>query len=213
MIREPTESTIIGPFYRPDVPMLPLSSCIVSPALMEQHKESSLCVFGRVLSTAGIPIQNAIIDVWHTAPNGLYEQQDPSQPDMNLRGRFATDHQGEYIFRCLRPVSYPIAEDGPVGRLMQRMDRQPNRPAHLHFIVSAPGYRDVVTQLYDIEDEWLHNDSVFATKESLVVRYKKRLGGSCPDSSWNLDYDFVLAEADSSTPQQVTPATEEGANN
>jgi catechol 1,2-dioxygenase len=83
------------------------------------------------------PIEGAELDVWHTAPNGLYEQQDPDQPDMNLRGRFTTGKDGKYNFYCLRPTSYPIPYDGPAGKLLQLLDRHPMRPGHIHFIVSC----------------------------------------------------------------------------
>jgi catechol 1,2-dioxygenase len=122
---------------------------------------------GRVLSaTSGLPIAGAELDIWHTAPNGLYEQQDSEQADMNLRGRFVTAADGRYGIYCLRPTSYPIPYDGPAGRLLQMLDRHPMRPAHIHFIVSAPGYRSLTTQIFDRRDKHIADDAVFAVKEA-----------------------------------------------
>jgi catechol 1,2-dioxygenase len=138
-----------------------------------------------------VPLAGATIDVWHTAPNGLYEQQDPSQPDMNLRGRFTTDASGCYSFYCLRPVPYPVPDDGPAGRLLGLLDRTPYRPAHIHFLVEAEGHKSLVTQVFDAEDEWIGDDSVFAVKEGLTVRFERREGDG--RAGWGLEYDFVLA--------------------
>lgn len=137
-------------------------------------------------------LPGATVDVWHTAPNGLYEQQDPSQPDMNLRGRFTTDASGRFSFYALRPVPYPVPDDGPAGRLLGMLDRRPFRPAHIHFIVEAAGHKTLVTQVFDAEDEFLRDDSVFAVKEELVVRFVGREGD--PRARWELEYDFVLGQ-------------------
>jgi len=138
----------------------------------------------------GQPIENAELDVWHTAPNGLYEQQDPNQPDMNLRGRFTTGPDGKYSFYCLRPTSYPIPFDGPAGKVLQLLDRQPMRPGHIHFIISAPGYRSLVTQVFDKRDKLIHNDVAFAVKDSLVVDFEPRKGDA--KAQFELPYDFKL---------------------
>lgn len=190
-----TPSAILGPFYRHDAPFLPNGSSIVknlTPAVPWYQKavEDSAYVTGRVLSSSGAPIQGAVLDVWHTAPNGLYEQQDEAQPDMNFRGRFVTDADGYYAFYALRPVPYPIPEDGPAGRLLNMLDRHPYRPGHIHFIVSAPGFRTLTTQLYDDRDQYITNDAVFAVKDELVVNFAPREGDS--KARWSLEYDFVL---------------------
>ncbi|KAK0748691.1 Intradiol ring-cleavage dioxygenase [Apiosordaria backusii] len=190
-----TPSAILGPFYRSDAPFLPNGSSIVqdlSPAVpwYEQAQADSAFLSGRVLSTDGKPIENAVVDVWHTAPNGLYEQQDSDQPEMNFRGRFRTDQQGRYALYALRPVPYPIPDDGPAGRLLKMLDRHPNRPGHIHFIVSADDHRPLTTQLYDSRDQWVDNDAVFAVKDELVVKFEPREGD--PEARWELSYDFVL---------------------
>lgn len=131
---EPTATAILGPFYRHDAPKLPMGSCIVSKEINEQGDRTLM--HGTVTDfRTGQPIEGAVVDVWHTAPNGLYEQQDPDQPEMNLRGRFTTGKDGKYSFYCLRPVPYPIPFDGPAGKVLQALDRHPMRPAHIHFLV------------------------------------------------------------------------------
>lgn len=192
-----TPSAILGPFYRHGAPLLPNGSSIVqnldpSVSWYEQAVANSAYVTGRVLSSSGAPIEGAIVDVWHTAPNGLYEQQDKSQPDMNFRGRFATGGDGRYAFYALRPVPYPIPDDGPAGRLLGLLDRHPYRPGHIHFIVSGPGFRTLTTQLYDDRDEYIAKDTAFAVKDELVVKFVPREGD--PHARWTLEYDFVLGE-------------------
>jgi len=192
-----TPSAILGPFYRHDAPLLPNGTSIVrnlTPAVpwYATAIADSAFVKGRVFSSSSpnTPIRNAIVDVWHTAPNGLYEQQDPDQPDMNLRGRFATDSEGWYSFYCLRPVAYPIPDDGPAGKFLGMLDRHPYRPGHIHFIVSAPEHRTLTTQIFDDRDEYIAKDSVFAVKDELVVRFEPREGD--PNGKWTLEYNFVL---------------------
>jgi catechol 1,2-dioxygenase len=130
----PTATAILGPFWRSNAPQHPMGASIVSPEL---STGDTTRLHGRVLdSTTGAPIENAELDVWHTAPNGLYEQQDPNQEDYNLRGRFTTGADGTFNLICLRPTAYPIPDDGPAGKLLSLLDRHPMRPAHIHFIVS-----------------------------------------------------------------------------
>lgn len=191
-----TPSAILGPFYRQDAPLLPNGSSIVrdltpSCPWYSAAIEDSAYLTGRVLSSGtSRPIPNAIVDVWHTAPNGLYEQQDADQPDMNLRGRFTTDSEGRYAFYCLRPVAYPIPDDGPAGKFLALLDRHPYRPGHIHFIVSAEKHRALTTQIFDDRDEYISKDSVFAVKEELIVKFEPRQGD--PQGKWALEYDFVL---------------------
>lgn len=191
-----TSSAILGPFYRLDAPLMPNGSSIVhdlTPDLpwYEHAIANTAFVSGRVLSsTTAKPIAGAIVDVWHSAPNGLYEQQDEGQEDMNLRGRFQTDSQGRYAFYALRPTPYPIPSDGPAGRLLEMLDRHPYRPAHIHFIVSGPNHRTLTTQVFDSRDRYITNDAVFAVKDDLVVHFSPRKGDE--RAKWTLEYDFVL---------------------
>lgn len=193
-----TPSSILGPFYRHNAPLLPNGASIIqnlSPSVpwYAQAVEDSAFVTGRVLSSASAPVEGAIVDVWHSAPNGLYEQQDKSQPEMNFRGRFETDADGRFAFYALRPVPYPIPVDGPAGRLLTMLDRPSNRPGHIHFIVSAPGFRALTTQLYDDRDEYIARDAVFAVKDELVVKFVPREGDA--HARWSLEYDFVLGRS------------------
>jgi catechol 1,2-dioxygenase len=143
---EPTATAILGPFYRHDAPKLPMGSCIVSKEINEQGDRTWM--HGTVTDfISGQPIEGAVVDVWHTAPNGLYEQQDPNQPEMNLRGRFTTGKDGKYSFYCLRPVPYPIPFDGPAGKVLQALDRHPMRPAHIHFLVRQDPYSCLSTDM------------------------------------------------------------------
>jgi catechol 1,2-dioxygenase len=182
-----TSSAILGPFWRESAPLLPNGASIVQggPA------GDTVLVQGRVTGADGQPVEGAIVNVWETAPNGLYEQQDPDQPEFNLRGQFRTGKDGRYAFRALRPVAYPIPYDGPAGDLLQMMDRHPFRPSHFHFRVRAPGYQELVTQVFDREDKYLESDSVFAVKDSLVIDFKPSPGGT--DTKYVVDYDIRLA--------------------
>jgi protocatechuate 3,4-dioxygenase beta subunit len=188
-----TESTVLGPFYREGARELPWGASIS----LDGHGEPAI-VSGRVLSTDGSPIAGALLDVWQGDENGLYEQQDPEQPDMNLRGRFRTDAEGRYKITAIKPVSYPVPDDGPVGQMLAALGRPPYRPAHIHFIVSAPGHASVSTHLFASGDPYLDSDAVFGTKDSLVVNFVRS------DSSeqaakhgvrtpfYTTEYDFVL---------------------
>ncbi|KAK8151284.1 catechol 1,2-dioxygenase 1 [Phyllosticta citrichinensis] len=188
---QPTATAILGPFYRHDAPKRAMGDTIVFGI---DNGDDAL-MFGQVTDfKTGKPIEGAVLDVWHTAPNGLYEQQDPDQPDFNLRGRFTTGPDGNYNFYCLRPTSYPIPFDGPAGRLLQLLDRHPFRPAHIHFILSAPGYKPIVTQIFDRRDKYITNDSVFAVKDDLIVDFVPRKGD--PKAQYELEYNFRLASYD-----------------
>ncbi|KAK9423035.1 putative Intradiol ring-cleavage dioxygenase [Seiridium unicorne] len=196
-----TPSAVLGPFYREDAPILHNGSSIVASTGVTEWDAAAAEMLthlsGRVLSTAtGQPIPNAIVDAWEAGPNGMYEQQDPGQPDMNLRGRFRTDEQGRYSMICLRPTAYPIPFDGPAGRLLKLLDRHPYRPAHVHFIVSADGHRPLTTQIFDSEDKYTKDDAVFAVKKELLVTFKEAKAAHAGDGvKWELEYDFHLAEA------------------
>ncbi|HEX6818671.1 MAG TPA: dioxygenase, partial [Ktedonobacterales bacterium] len=131
-----TASTVLGPFYRPGSRELPYGASI-----NQDGQGEPAVLMGRVLAPEGAPIPGALLDVWETSENGLYEQQDPNQPDMNLRGRFRADAAGRYKIVGIKPSSYPIPDDGPVGQLLRALGRHPYRPAHVHFIVAAEGYR------------------------------------------------------------------------
>jgi catechol 1,2-dioxygenase len=128
-----------------------------------------LTVHGTVRGLDGAPLAGARLDVWQTAPNGLYDVQDPEQPAMNLRGIFTTADDGTYSFRTVRPVAYPIPGDGPVGEMLRATGRHNWRPAHIHFVVTAPGHEPVITHVFDRASRYLDSDAVFGVRDSLVV--------------------------------------------
>ena len=161
-----TESTIFGPFYRSGAQELPYGASI-----NQDGGGEPAVVSGRVLATDGTPIANATLDVWETNENGLYDQQDHAQSDMNLRGKFRTDDQGRYKFVGIRPVPYPIPDDGPVGEMLRASGRNWYRAAHIHLIVSAAGYVPVTTHLFVKGDSYLASDAVFGVKDSLIADF------------------------------------------
>ena len=188
-----TESTVFGPFYREGAVELPVGANI-----SQDGRGEPTVVSGRVLSTDGTPIPNALLDVWETNENGLYEQQDPDQPDMNLRGKFRADREGRYCFVAIKPVSYSIPDDGPVGQMLRAVGRHPFRPAHIHLLISAEGFAPVTTHLFVSGDPYLDSDAVFGTKDSLVVdfiHHDSAEEAACYQIAapfYTVEYDFAL---------------------
>lgn len=199
----PTATAILGPFWRKGAPERKMGDSIVLNKIPDG--DHSL-LYGQITDfTTGKPLANAEVDVWHTAPNGLYEQQDKDQPDMNLRGRFITGPDGKFNFYALRPTSYPVPYDGPAGKILQLLDRHPMRPAHIHFIVSAEGYKPLITQIFDRRDKHITNDSVFAVKDSLVVDFLPRKGD--PKADFELEYNFRLVSYEAAKEHGVSLET------
>jgi hydroxyquinol 1,2-dioxygenase len=161
-----TEPTVFGPFHVDGAPERPQGGSIVDGDAVDGEP---LTVQGQVRDQHGRPVGGARLDVWQTAPNGLYDVQDPAQPEMNLRGVFTTRADGGYSFRTVRPVAYPIPEDGPVGEMLRATGRHNWRPAHIHFLVSAPGHKPVITHVFDRESRYLDADAVFGVRPSLVL--------------------------------------------
>ena len=194
-----TESTVLGPFHVDGAPLLPLGANISL-----DHKGVPCVVSGRVLDSAGAPIPGAVLDVWQTTEDGWYDVQQPGiQPEGNLRGKFATDADGKFWFVSVRPASYPIPTDGPVGELLRALGRHAFRPAHVHFIIEAPGFLPVTTHIFAEGDPYIDSDTVFGVKSSLVETFHEntsaedaaRFGVGAP--FWTVAHDFVLARAKS----------------
>jgi catechol 1,2-dioxygenase len=141
-----SDSTVLGPFYAGHQRELAQGDSI----LLREEASEPLVMSGRVTDPEGQPVGNALIEVWQTAPNQLYDVQDRDQPQGHLRASFRTDMAGTYRFRTIMPVSYPISDDGLAGQLLAAMGRHPFRPAHTHFMISAPGYRTLVTHLFSM---------------------------------------------------------------
>jgi len=188
-----SESTVLGPFYAGQQRELAAGESI----LLRDEESDPLEMRGRVTDAQGRPIAGALVEVWQTAPNQLYDVQDKDQPGGHLRGSFRSDAAGGYRFRTIMPVSYPIPNDGPAGQLLAAMGRHPFRPAHIHFMISAPGYRTLVTHLFLDGDEYLGIDAVFGVKPSLIIR------PSLIDGINTVEYDFGLADERVSTRTQV----------
>jgi catechol 1,2-dioxygenase len=188
-----TESTVLGPFHVADAPQLQMGDTISLDG-----KGEPLYMSGKVLTESGAAIEGALLDVWQTSYDGFYDVQDARQPAMNLRGQFMTGSDGRYFFRSVKPSSYPIPSDGTVGTMLAALGRHPMRPAHVHFIVSAPGYQSVTTHVFVDGDPYLDSDAVFGVKESLIVPFVRhddpaaaaRVGLSNP--FYTAEYDFVL---------------------
>jgi hydroxyquinol 1,2-dioxygenase len=165
-----TESTVLGPFYVPDSPLREYGGNIA-----EQASGTPAWVHGRVLDAlTGEPLAGAELDVWQNGDNRLYAVQDANAPEEHLRGRFRTREDGSYAFLAVRPVPYPIPDDGPVGQMLSATGRHPWRPAHIHMIVRAAGYQTLVTHIFDRESEYLDSDTVFAVKPSLLRAFEQR---------------------------------------
>jgi len=191
-----TESTVLGPFYIAGAPHYENGANICLDG-----KGPPVWVEGRVTDATGRPIPDATLDVWQANEEGFYDvQQKGVQPDMNLRGVFTSDTDGRYFFRSAYPRYYPIPYDGTVGDMLRALDRNPNRPAHLHFIVSAPGYEKLTTHIFTPDCPWLKEDAVFGVKESLIADFRevddperaKALG--MPNPFKAVEWNFVLAK-------------------
>jgi hydroxyquinol 1,2-dioxygenase len=184
-----TPGTVLGPYYVPDSPRRPLGASLIDT----DDGGERLHVSGTVRTVEGRPIANAEIDIWGCASNGLYPSQDPAQAPTNLRGLMNTDAQGRFDFIILRPINYSVPMDGPVGDLMRASSRSPVRAAHVHLIISAPGYQGVTTHLFDSECPYLPTDAVFSTRDSLVRKFERTAGGQL-----NSSFDVVLATSPAS---------------
>jgi hydroxyquinol 1,2-dioxygenase len=190
-----TESTVLGPFYATGAPERPLGANIAEGVEGEPTYFS-----GRVRTPDGRPIGGAMLDLWSTDGEGLYDQQ-RGDGQMRARGKIKADADGRYSFWTIKPVSYPIPTDGPVGKMLLKTGRHPYRPAHTHMIVSAPGYEPVATHVFVEGDRYLESDAVFGVKNSLVAKFVRHEAGVAPDGKrvdrpyYTVNYDFGLKAA------------------
>jgi len=188
-----TETTVFGPFFREGAPDLPMGADIAAGVAGEPT-----WIAGRVADTAGRPLAGAIIDVWAVDGDGLYDAQRTDSDAMRVRGRFRTGPDGRYAFRTVRPVGYSVPTDGPVGTMLDRMKRHAMRPAHVHFMIQAPGYDPLITHLFVAGSEHLDSDAVFGVKNSLVTDFALHPPGIAPDGSrvevpwYTAEFDFGL---------------------
>lgn len=190
-----TPNTILGPFYVEGAPRYPNGTDICL-----DHKGEPTLVRGTVRDVDGNPVEGAAIDVWQTNDDGFYDvQQKGEQPEYNLRGVFASEADGRYWFRTVKPRFYPIPDDGPVGKLLGSLARHPNRAAHMHFIVTAEGYDEIITHIFPPDCPYLKEDTVFGVKKDLVAEFQRiddpKLAEEygMPNPFLLVDWDFVLA--------------------
>jgi hydroxyquinol 1,2-dioxygenase len=185
-----TTANLMGPFWRvrsptPGVPVF---------------------VTATVHDTHGRAVAGADVDVWHASPEGYYENQDPQQADMNLRGRFTTDGDGCIRFRTVKPAGYPVPVDGPVGALLRAQGRHNMRPGHLHFLIHKPGYKAQFSQVYSSDDPHLETDAQFGVTRALIAHYERHDGAAAPAPDvtgpwYSLQRRFVIEAGDAQLPR------------
>jgi catechol 1,2-dioxygenase len=187
---------LLGPFYRANAPVKQRGGSVVS----DDTTGDRVRITGRVYDlTTNAPIAGATLDVWQAATNGRYENQDENQPDYNLRGRFHADKAGTFELVALLPTPYPVPTNGPVGELLRLAKRQPYRPAHIHFIVSAPEHETLVTQVFRKGDEIIDVDPAFTADRNMIGDFRKSNG------EYRLQYDFQLNAGVPTMPKAPIP--------
>jgi hydroxyquinol 1,2-dioxygenase len=193
-----TESTVLGPFYV-EGPPEPPHGANISPGMAGQP----MIVTGTVRTPDGTPIAGAIVDVWHSDDDGYYDVQKAADeaPGTAMRARFRSDEDGRFHFWSITPAYYPIPHDGTVGDMLKAQGRHPWRPAHVHFMIEAPGYDKLVTHVFMAGDPYLDSDAVFGVKDSLIREFVEHPAGQAPDGTSvaepyrHLHYDFGLTPA------------------
>jgi catechol 1,2-dioxygenase len=188
-----TSANLLGPFWRENSPVTPNFGSI----LRSQTEGEPLFFTGHVVDKAGRPIVGAEVDVWHASPVGLYENQDPEQAEMNLRGKFFTDETGVFGFRSVKPAGYPVPMSGPVGKLLTAEKRHPFRPAHLHCLIHKAGFKTIASQLYSADDPRLQTDAQFGVTPALICHYVRHEHEPAPNADvtgpwYTLEHRFVL---------------------
>lgn len=190
--KRPTQANNLGPFYREGAP-----PCEDGASLLRSATPGPKLAFkGWVRDLEGRPVAGAEVDVWHSSPVGLYENQDATQAEMNLRGRFTTLADGSFSFTSVKPAGYPVPIDGPAGALLAAQRRHNFRPAHLHFLVYKPGYKTIASQVYDPEDPHLETDSQFGVTRALVGRYTQE--GA---DAYRMEFTFVIEPGEARRPR------------
>ena len=188
-----TSANLLGPFWRENSPVTPNGGSIVRSGTLG----APMFFKGVVVDGASQPIKDAEVDVWHASPVGLYENQDPEQAEMNLRGKFFTDGDGQFWFRSIKPAGYPVPMGGPVGKLLTVQKRHPFRPAHLHCLIHKAGFKTIASQLYSSDDPQLESDAQFGVTPTLIAHYIEHRDEPAPDADvtgpwYSLEHRFVL---------------------
>jgi hydroxyquinol 1,2-dioxygenase len=192
-----TETTVLGPFYVQNPPEYPLGADIRGGM-----EGDALYAEGRITSTDGKSLANAFVDVWHSDDDGYYDVQHIDDVGgLSGRARFRTDADGRYRFWSIKPAAYPIPYDGPVGDMLTAQKRHPWRPAHVHFMIEAPGYEKLATHVFVNGDQYLDSDAVFGVKDTLIGNFVHHDAGMAPDGKvmaepyYTFNFDFALAPA------------------
>jgi len=193
-----TSSSVLGPFHVSGAPPL-----AVGGDMKRDFGGPVLLAEGVIRDTSGAPIAGAQIDIWQTAPNGLYASQDDAQDMYSFHGLMTVGQDGRYAFTTVKPVEYTVPSDGPVGDILRACGRHPWRPSHLHYIVTAPGYRTLVTEIFPDDDPYLDQDTVFGVRDDLVMTYHQKppaefpdgmaLSGQIKDPFLAVEFDVILA--------------------
>ncbi len=197
-----TSQSLLGPFWRLNSPRVANGGSIVR----SETPGDALFVSGRVQDREGRPIGGAEVDIWQASTIGLYENQDPGQADMNLRGKFTTDADGRFWLRTIKMVGYPIPTDGLVGRLLLAQRRHPYRPAHLHALIFKPGYKTLISQVYDPADPNIASDAQFGVTKALIGDFIRH-DEPHPDEAavttpwYSLDYVYVMEPGNAVLPR------------
>ena len=184
-----TQSSLLGPFFREGGEATPMGTQIVEKPTVEE-----IVIYGTIAGNDGTPLGDALVQVWQTSERGLYDLQERDGEAMDMRGTFRTGPDGTYYFRTVRPLGYSIPMDGPVGAMVHAQKRHGMRPSHIHCLVGAEGYRELVTALYFGDDPFIDSDTVFGVSQSLVVEAKEDPASPVPGLR-AVHYDFRLAKA------------------
>jgi hydroxyquinol 1,2-dioxygenase len=206
-----TTANLMGPFWRKGSPRTPNGGSIVrSPT-----PGDPVFVTAWVSDQDGRPVADAEVDIWQASGEGYYENQDPSQADMNLRGQFTTDAQGCIRFRTVKPSGYPVPVDGPAGQLIRAQGRHNLRPAHIHFLIRKPGFKAQFSQLYSSDDPHLDTDVQFGVTQALIGHYVPHEGQAAPAADvqgrwYTLEHRFVITPGDDTLPPPPITAKAEG---
>jgi hydroxyquinol 1,2-dioxygenase len=196
-----TTANLMGPFWRQGSPVVPNGGTIVRSTT----PGDPVFVNAWVRDDEGRPVPGAVVDIWQASSEGFYENQDPEQADMNLRGKFVTDDAGHVWFRTVKPSGYPVPVSGPVGALLRAQGRHNMRPAHIHFLIHKPGCKTQFSQVYSSDDPHLDTDVQFGVTRALVGQYVLHQDESAPDPDvkgrwYSLDHHFVIFAGDDSLP-------------
>ncbi|MGR3714361.1 MAG: dioxygenase family protein [Shimia sp.] len=171
-----TSSSVLGPFHVSGAPPLAIGGD------MKRHYGGPILLAeGTIKDEAGNPISGAELDIWQTAPNGMYASQDEEQDTFSFHGLMTVGDDGTYRFTTVKPVEYTVPADGPVGDILRACGRHPWRPSHLHYIIKAPGYRTLVTEIFPEDDPYLDQDTVFGVRDDLVMTYHEKPASAFPD--------------------------------